>query len=193
MLIDAARPSASAEMVAELAAHLRLPQGFADDAASEAALARLMDAAARVVEDRTRRALLQRVMLLRVSAWDDAETLSLPVEPVAQVTELALAQEDGARATVDPAIWRLASVDGRSAIRARAGRRLPPIPRDGHAEAHLVAGYGAAWGDAPEDLRLAVILLAATYFEQRNEAAGRLAPPPLSVAALLEPYRRVRL
>jgi len=193
MLIDAARPSASAEMVAELAAHLRLPQGFADDAASEAALARLMDAAARVVEDRTRRALLQRVMLLRVSAWDSPDALSLPVEPVAQVLELALAHDDGARATVDPALWRLASVDGRSAIRARAGRRLPPIPRDGHAEAHLVAGYGGAWGDAPEDLRLAVIQLAAHYFEQRAEAARGPASLPLSVAALLEPYRRGRV
>lgn len=193
MLIDATRPSATAEMIAELADHLRLPQGFADDALSAAMLARMLDVAVRVVEDRSRRALLQRAFLLRVSAYDSGDALVLPVAPVSAVQEFALEHADGARVPVDPAIWRLASADGRAAIRARAGRRLPAIPRDGYAEAHFTAGYGAAWSDAPEDLRLAAIQLAARYYEQRNDAARVSGPLPLNVAALLEPYRRVRL
>ncbi|PKP62861.1 MAG: hypothetical protein CVT86_06710, partial [Alphaproteobacteria bacterium HGW-Alphaproteobacteria-8] len=107
MLIDAARPPATAEMVAELADHLRLPQGFGDDALGASTLGRLMDVAVRVVEDRSRRALLQRTFLLRVSAWDAGEVLTLPVGPVALVQELALEHADGARAPVDPAAWRL--------------------------------------------------------------------------------------
>lgn len=193
MLIDAARPSATAEMVAELADHLRLPQGFADDTLSSSTLARLLDVAVRVVEDRSRRALLRRTFLLRVSAWDAGGVLTLPVGPVSAVQELALEQADGARAAVDPGVWMLASADGRAVVKARTGLRLPAIPRDGYAEAHFVAGYGPAWGDAPEDLRLAAVQLAATYYEQRNESARAPAPLPSSVAALLEPYRRVRL
>ncbi len=193
MLIDANRPSATAEMIAQLADHLRLPQGFADDAMSAAMLGRLLDVAVRVVEERSRRALLQRSVLLRVSAYDADDALVPPIWPVASVQELALEHADGARTAVDPSAWRLASVDGRAAIKAAAGRRLPAIPRDGYAEARLVVGYGAAWSDAPEDLRLAAIQLAATYYEQRNDAARVAGQLPLSVAALLEPYRRVRL
>lgn len=193
MLIDSARPSASAEMIADLADHLRLPQGFGDDALSAATLARVLDVALRVVEDRSRRVLMQRRLLLRVGAWDADGTLRFPVGPVVLVQDVAIGTAEGEHTPVDPESWRLETRVEGSVLRARVGRRLPTPPRDGHIEASFVAGFGPLWRDAPNDLRHATVQLAGSYFEGRSETARSAGQLPAGVAALLEPYRRMRL
>ena len=74
------------------------------------------------------------------------------------------------------------------------GLCLPAIPVGGQAVIGFEAGFGAAWGDLPADLAHAVMLLAATYYENRAGGAmtgqGEL---PAAIAALLQRYRTVRL
>ena len=54
----------------------------------------------------------------------------------------------------------------------------------------LRAGFGAAAEDVPQPLRQAILLLVTHFFAQRgDEAGGGL---PLSLGALLDPYRLVR-
>lgn len=189
MLIDDARPAAGAGMVAELTEALRLPVGFGEDPAAAARLARFLDVAVRVVEERAGRALLQRTMTLRKAGWDAPGVLRLPVAPVRAVETLELVAVDGASAPVDPGLWRLDLLGSEPAIRARAGRALPTPPRDGHVEARLLVGHAERWEDAPFDLRHAAVRLAASYHDGLSEGA----PLPIGVIALLEPYRKVRL
>jgi uncharacterized phiE125 gp8 family phage protein len=189
MWIEAERPSADAGMVQELAERLRLPSGFGEDAARDARLARLLDAALRVVEARTGRALLRRALTIRRNGWEGSGGLTLPLGPALAVSALTLEGPGGDRQAVDPGLWRLDGQAGRWAILPRPGRRLPNPPRDGFIEAAVAVGHGAGWADAPADLRQATIELAAVYHDEGPAAGG---PPPV-VAALLEPYRRVRL
>jgi uncharacterized phiE125 gp8 family phage protein len=186
MLIEITRPAVAPEMVAELAEALRLPQGFGADPGRDARLARVLETATGVVEAQARRALLPREAACRVARWEGDALMRLPLAPVATVAGLAIEDGAGGRTVVDPAAWRLDALRG--ALVARAGARIPAIPLEGYAEARFTAGF-AAWAAVPADLRLAVITLAAAL----HDGADARAPVPGAVAALLAPYRPVRL
>ena len=56
------------------------------------------------------------------------------------------------------------------------------------------AGYGPAPEDVPAPLRLAILMLAGHWFERREAAVETtLERLPLGVAALISPFRRIRL
>ncbi|SEA23154.1 head-tail connector protein [Rubrimonas cliftonensis] len=190
MGIEIIGPAVSSEAVADLSRHLRLPVGFDDDADRRAQLERLLSAATQVVEERTRRLLLARTATLCKSAWDDGDTLVLPVGPVISVDGLAVVAEDGGRGDVPVDAWRLETLRGRPHLRARAGRRLPAIPAEGHVEARYRAGYGEVWSDAPQDLRQAAVILGASWFDAGGAPGGAV---PATVNALIAPYLPVRL
>ena len=57
----------------------------------------------------------------------------------------------------------------------------------------FVAGFGAAWGDVPADLRQAVLMLATHYYEYRHDTSLSSGCMPFGVTSLLERYRPVRL
>ena len=73
----------------------------------------------------------------------------------------------------------------------RFGRSLPRIPRAGQAEIRFTAGFGESWDDVPADLRQAVFLLAAHFYENRAEGAG--GTMPFGVLVLIEAYRATRI
>ncbi len=55
------------------------------------------------------------------------------------------------------------------------------------------AGFGAGWADIPADLAQAVLLLAAHYYEYRDEVSLSQGCMPFGVSSLIERYRTVRL
>jgi uncharacterized phiE125 gp8 family phage protein len=70
---------------------------------------------------------------------------------------------------------------------------LPHIPPAGKAELRFRAGFGATWDDLPVDLRQAVFLLAAHYYEFRHETDLNEGCMPFGVVSLIERYRVMRL
>ena len=75
----------------------------------------------------------------------------------------------------------------------RFGRSLPRIPRCGHAEIRFSAGFGEAWEEVPADLRQAVFLLAAHFYENRSEGNAVAGSMPFGVLVLIEAYRATRI
>jgi uncharacterized phiE125 gp8 family phage protein len=187
MLTDISPPKAQRSQLDALAAYLRLPSGFAG-APDDALLARLIEAAAPEVERATARVLVERAFLLRVESWDCPTRHALPVSPVVSVEALTLVDAAGARSEIAPDRWRLDATAGPPTL--RGAPRLPAIAAGGHAEARLIAGYGPEWADAPAGLRHATLTLAAFWYEDAGTTGGGLPP---TVAALLAPYRRLRL
>ena len=172
--------------------HLRLGTGFADDAIQDEVLDGCLRAAMAAVEARTGKALLLRSFTWSVTAWRDLSRNTLPVAPVTVIHRMSIVDRFGVETVIDPTRYVLERDAHRPKI-AATSLFLPSIPIGGSAEIQFDAGYAGTWAELPADLARAVFLLAAHYYEDRNEAAGSGGSIPYGVAALLDRYRNVRL
>jgi uncharacterized phiE125 gp8 family phage protein len=191
ILTEISTPPAAAYPVRALADHLRLGTGFADDGSQDAILEAYLRAAMAAIEGRTGKAILERTLEWELGRWSDSERQGLPVAPVGAILSVTLVTSDGVAMPVDPARYRLERDQHRP--RLAGATMLPTIPAFGFARVVLTAGYGADWDDVPADLRQAVLLLAAYYYDNRAQVEGSGTGMPFGVLALIERYRVVRL
>jgi uncharacterized phiE125 gp8 family phage protein len=193
ILTEVSAPPAAAVPVRAFAEHLKLGTGFADDGSQDAVLELYLRAAMAAIEARLGRALLARDFSWTVTRWREDASQGLPIGPVRAVAAVTLVDADGAETATDPDTWSVLRDSQRPRLVGRFGRNLPKIPRAGHAEIRFSAGFGEAWEDVPADLRQAVFLLAAHYYENRVEAGTPSGTMPFGVLVLLEAYRATRL
>lgn len=188
-LSDLSPPVETPVSIADLASHLRLSSGFADDGSEDAILDIYIRAAATAIERRTSLTLIERQVVWRL-AERPCKPVQAPTGPVSQILSASLINSAGDVATLDV-----------SGIGLQQGAHPPridltqlPTPGDGsHLQIGLGAGYGPSPSDIPSDLRQAVLLLAAHYYEHRTQSEGDVGPMPYGVTALIEPHRPVRL
>lgn len=132
--------------------------------------------------------LIARDFRLILPRWRWPDVQALPVAPVSIVTAVRLVDAGGSAETADPGSWRLA-VDTHRPVLLATGAVLPGVPANGRVEVDFTAGFGAGWDAVPDDLRQAVLLLAAQFYE------GRTGAEPISgpVAALLARWMALRV
>ena len=193
VLTELSSPPSSAVPVRAFADHLRLGTGFADDGSQDGLLEIYLRSAMAAVEARIGRALLSREYSWTVTRWREDASQGLPIGPVSSVEAISLVAPDGVETPVDPELYSVMRDSQRPRIVGRFGRHLPRIPRTGHAEIRFSAGFGENWEDSPADLRQAVFLLAAHFYENRSEAGSTGSVMPFGVLVLLEAYRTMRL
>lgn len=181
---DAALP------VAAFRAHLRMGSGFSDDTTQDAQLVQFLRAAIAAVERDVARALLQRDFVLRLRSWRDGYAERLPVAPVVAVTAVTMTDGAGTARVIDPARYRL-DADGTRPRLEPAGTALPMIPTGGHVEIAFTAGFGTDWDAVPADLRQAVLMLAAQYYEGRDGVGDEDAA--FGLRRLLARWRDIRI
>lgn len=193
MLVEQTTVPGTALPVAQFKDHLRLGTGFADDGVQDQVLETYLRAAMAAIEARTGKILLSREFTWTLTAWRDLASQALPVAPVTQVLSLEIHDRLGGAEVIDPTRYGLAPDMHRPRL-VSTGLCLPAIPVGGQAVIGFEAGFGSAWGDLPADLVQAVMMLAATYYENRAGGAmtgqGEL---PAAIAALVQRYRTVRL
>ncbi len=175
--------------IAAFRAHLRLGAGFADEATADALLVQYFRAAMALIEGRTGKALLSRGFRLTIQRWRWADAQALPVAPVSAVTAMAMRDVTGAPSVVDASRYHLAGDRHRPQV-AATGAVLPMIPTKGKVEVDFTAGFGAVWDAVPDDLRQAVMLLAAQFYENRTDGDAGL---PGAVEALIARWLPVRI
>ena len=180
----------SALPIAALKDHLRLGTGFADDAEQDGVLEAALRAALSAIEARTGKAIFARRFSWSVLAWREAGRAVLPLAPVSGIVSLTVLDVAGEASLIDADRYYLAADDHAPAL-ASAGLTLPTIPTGGRADMVFDAGLSAEWSGIPGDMAQAVLMLAADFYEHRGEAGSDGMPP--RIAALLEPYRAVRL
>lgn len=140
------------------------------DASDEDALVSALIAAARLqIETDTGRALVTQSWRLALDC-PRGRLVRLPVVPVA---EIVAATVDGDAIDV--------TLQGDAALLPGEGYRTLSID--------YTAGYGGA-SDVPADLKQAVLVLAAYWYENRDLASADM---PVGLGRLLAPYRRVAL
>lgn len=194
ILTEVSAPPTAAVPVRAFAEHLRLGTGFADDGSEDVVLELYLRSAMAAIEARLGRALLAREFAWTVTRWREDASQGIPIAPVQAVAGITLVDADGAATAVDPGCWSVLRDGQRPRLVGRFGRNLPRIPRSGHAEIRFTAGFGAAWEDVPADLRQAVFLLAAHFYENRAAAGGAGASAmPFGVLVLVEAYRATRI
>jgi uncharacterized phiE125 gp8 family phage protein len=166
------------------------------DGADENALIGTLITAARLhLESVTGRALLTQSWRLVLDAWPAGGEVRLPVAPLSALTDIRAFDEDGEEHTIGlaqflveaggapPRLVLPVTVAGMPVLRQRFG-----------IEIDYVAGYGAA-GDVPQELKQALLVLVAHWFEHRDAVviAGSGAVIPFGFDRLIAPYREVRL
>lgn len=190
MLIEVTAVASGDLPVAEFRDHMRLGTGFADIGAEDAALEAYLRAAIAAIEGRTGKALIARDFVLEVEAWRRDPEQALPVAPVSAVSEVRVLDRAGLATVIEPERYRLVRDMGRPRIEADG--MLPGISVGGRAEIAFTAGFGA-WAAVPADLAQAVFMLAASYYESRQDNGSEAAGMPFGVMALIERWRTVRM
>lgn len=192
MLVEETSVPLAVLPVAQFKAHLRLGSGFSEDSLQDGVLESFLRAAIAAVEARTGKVLIARSFLWTLDDWRNEQGQGLPVAPVNALSSVSLVDAAGDVAVVAPSAYRLVADSLTPELRP-VGGCLPSVPHNGQVEIRFDAGFGAAWEDIPADLRQAVFLLAAHYYEYRDETALSGGCMPFGVTSLIERYRPVRL
>ena len=176
----------------EFAAHLRLAHGFNDDGAESAVLEIYLRNATAVIERRTGQALIARAYTLQVATWDRDGHLSLPIGPVSAIDQIRFI---GPNSMIDlePEDWFLKPGTTRQKLTGPNGMALWPLPRGSVAELSFTAGYGPSWDDVPDDLRQAVLVLGAHFYENRFGDVALDGALPYGVGQIVEQHRGMRI
>lgn len=192
MLVETTTVPEAALPLSEFKAHLRLGTGFGEDSVQDAVLVSFLRAAMSAIEGRTGRVLLRHDFSLRLDRWRRLGEIVLPVAPVTEVGAFEIVDAAGDITVIDPEAWRLVP-DMQAPRVMMLGGALPTLPTGGYGRVQFSAGHGPAWTDLPADLRQAVMLLAAHYYEYRNDTGLDAGCMPFGVSTLIERYRKLRL
>ncbi len=151
----------------------------------DAALIALLRSALDACEGFTRQFPLETAceeVLPATRGWHDIAT-----SPVQAITSLASISADGTRTQLDPGTYLFdITADGCGRI------NLLTVPMQSRVAAGFTAGLSPDWLRLPEGLRHGVIRLAAHAYRERNDG-GADRSPPTAIAALWQPWRRMRI
>ncbi|WP_298836391.1 head-tail connector protein [uncultured Roseobacter sp.] len=192
MLIEETTVPDGALPVEDFKAHLRLGTGFGQETSQDEVLTGFLRAAIGAVEARTGKVLITRSFGWSLSFWRDLNAQGLPLAPVSAISSVTIVARNGDEVLAAPEAYWLEKDSQRPRLRS-TGAALPGIPANGSVVIRFDAGYGAAWADVPPDLRQAVMLLAAHYYEYRNETSLSDGCMPFGVTSLIERYRIMRI
>ena len=192
MLIEQTTVPDGALPVQALKDHLRLGTGFTDAGMQDALIRCYLRAAMAAIEGRTGKALIARRFLLQLEDWRTPTDQALPLAPVSALVAVTLVDVANVATLVNPARYRLVQDTHRPRLTG-VGYLLPTVPTEGRIEVVFDAGFGAAWANVPPDLGQAVLLLAAEYYDRRNELGEAVAGLPFAVQVLIEKWRTVRV
>lgn len=191
MLIEETAIADAALPVDQFKAHLRLGRGFAEDDVQNEVLKGFLRAAMAAIEARTGKVLIERDFSWSLSGWRDPSGEVLPVAPVTSVLAVTLTDAAGSETVADAAVYRLERDGQRPRLRP-VGSALPAIATGGAVKIAFTAGMATDWAGLPADLGQAVLLLAAHYYEYRDETALGAGCMPFGVTSLIQRYRMVR-
>ncbi len=191
MLIEETAIADAALPVDQFKAHLRLGAGFAEGNVQDEVLNGFLRAAIAAIEARTGKVLIERDFSWSLNGWRDPAGEVLPVAPVVSVAAVTLTDAAGIETVVDAEAYRLERDMQRPRLRP-VGACLPRVQTGGSVKIAFAAGMAADWGGLPADLGQAVLLLAAHYYEYRDETALGAGCMPFGVTSLIQRYRTVR-
>jgi uncharacterized phiE125 gp8 family phage protein len=184
-----AGPAQEPVSLADAKAFLRL-----DDSAEDALVTTLITAARLHVEGTTARAMIAQSWRLVRDAWPLDREVRLPVGPLLTLSAMTAFDEEGEPTELELAQFEIEAATPRLLLPPEI-EGMPQLRERQGIEIDYVAGYGADAGDVPADLKHALLVLVAYWFENRDAVivAGSGGVLPQGFDRLVAPYRQVRL
>lgn len=172
--------------VAELRLYLRLDPD--DGGAEDGLLARLVASARTSLEAEARRVLVPGRYRIVLDRWPLEGWLPLPLSPLVGLVRAGLLAADDTVTELQAGLVR----PGPDPVEAPGLQFTGDLPDPGEARIliEVAAGFGGDGPALPEDLRLAVLRLAAARYEHRGDEAD---DAPAELRRLAGPSRRLRL
>lgn len=121
-----------------------------------------------------------------------ADKLWLAVSPVASISSVTYYDDDNASQTLTSTYYRLQNGYAGAYVERDSGSTYPTTyDRDDAVTVTMVAGHGAAPASVPYDLRQAIMLIAAHWYEIREDATPmELRSIPMGAEAIMATQRR---
>lgn len=189
-------PAAQPVSLADAKAHARV-----DLSVDDTLLTAMILAAKDKIEELTGRKFITQTWIWTFDAFPSTDRLLLPLARVSSVPSIVTTDRTGATALFDSSKYIADVINEPAQIVLKAGNTWP-APADQLQEVNgvtltFVVGYGAAGSNVPESILLAIKILAAHYYENRELIAPLSfskipmseAKIPMSVMALIEPAR----
>ena len=183
-----AAPAIEPVTTSELKAYLRYSRSTEDSL-----IGTLITAARQQLEGLTRRPLVTQTLAASFPDWPDGGFFALPFGNALTLSSLKYRDETNAEITVTLSgnVYLVSAVQpGR--VYFVDGYSFPSLyNREDAVIVTATAGYGATTASVPEALRLAVMQLAAYWFEQRLpvNVGNLVSPMPLHVHTIVNRYR----
>jgi uncharacterized phiE125 gp8 family phage protein len=190
-LILTSGPAKEPVTLDEAKAHLRINTPYEDTL-----IASLILAARLHVERSLDTVLISQNWSLYLDRWPQAETVTLPLGPVQAVTAVRTYNADDGSQVFLPDLYSADTLSKPARLRRKGGGAWPTPGRALNGiEIAMTLGYGDDPASVPAALRHAIVLLVAHWYEVREPVAmdSSAVEAPLTVAALLHPYRQAGL
>lgn len=175
--------------LAEMKSHLRVATSDEDGL-----IENLIVAARLIIEAASGCALISQRWRIALDQWPDDGIIRLPLAPLISCDAVRLYSDATTSTTLPPGdiyIDRLATPPRVVVL------TIPPSPgrASGGIEIDVTVGFGTAASSPPENLRQAVRLLAARWFERRGDDPFEQADQPLprEISTLIAPHRAIRI
>ena len=128
--------------------------------------------------------------------WPTKQVLHLPLSPLQSIDEIRFHHQDDTHTVLGEETYVTDLISNKARIKF-----LEPSPPAGSArqfnqlEVQFTAGFGNSETDVPEDLRRALLMLTAHWFEQREPIGfgGSFNEIPTTISALLASYKTHRV
>jgi uncharacterized phiE125 gp8 family phage protein len=164
-----------------------------DHADEDELVAALIASARLVVESASGRMLISQTWRIVMDVWPEGDIV-IPLAPVRQVVALRTLTAAGVSVVIAPSSYVASAAGGLGRIRFLT---KPPEPERtiSGIEIDVELGFSSNSQGVPETLKTAMRLLIARWYEQRGdvESDGAFERMPPAVAALIAPYRRMRI
>lgn len=154
-------------------------------------LTNYIKAARNFAETYTRRGFINQTWRLKMDVWP-ADAIILPLSPLSSVTSITYTDTAGTSQTWSSSEYTVDTDNNPGRITPAYGYTWPASVRDienAITVTHVV-GYGATSASVPEPIRVAIRMLAAHWYENREPVAEKtMSPVPMTVESLLWQYK----
>lgn len=151
--------------VAELKHYLRV---VSDDVAQDTLIRSLIVAATKTIETEAHISVLDRVYTYFFNDFTSEELL-ITLKPASSVDAVRYYDGENELQTLGTSVYEADIIKYRAMVLLKSGQSFPATyPKNNAVEIDVTIGFGAIAVDVPEDLRLAIKMLAAHWFDNRG-------------------------